>query len=64
MWISESADLVYDCQRDLRDIGFGDIPVLNMRDSPYGNVVVPKTYGSLLNCQFVEILLSQKVSCS
>ena len=27
VWISESADLVYDCKRDLRDIGFGSIPV-------------------------------------
>ena len=43
IWVSESADLVYDCQRDLRDIGFGDIPVVNLRDSPYGYVMVPKT---------------------
>lgn len=43
IWISESNDLVYDAQRDLRDIGFGDIPVLNLRDSPYGAVTNPKT---------------------
>ena len=27
IWISESADLVYDCRRDLDDIGFSSIPV-------------------------------------
>lgn len=27
VWISESADLVYDCKRDLKDIGFECIPV-------------------------------------
>ena len=42
VWISESADLVHDCRRDLRDIGFEDIPVVNLRDSPYGTVMVPK----------------------
>lgn len=44
IWISESNDLVYDAQRDLRDIGFGDIPVLSLRDSPYGAVSNPKTF--------------------
>lgn len=43
IWISESADLVFDCRRDLRDIGFGNIPLLNLRDSPYGSVLTPKT---------------------
>ena len=37
IWISESADLYYDCKRDLRDIGFEDIRVVNLRDSPYGS---------------------------
>ena len=27
IWISESSDLVYDCRRDLDDIGFSEIPV-------------------------------------
>lgn len=44
IWISESADLYYDCKRDLRDIGFEDIRVVNLRDSPYGSVMIPKTY--------------------
>lgn len=44
IWISEAADLYYDCRRDLKDIGFGNIPVANLRDLPYGSVVVQKTY--------------------
>ena len=31
IWISESGDLVYDCRRDLDDIGFSEIPVGSTR---------------------------------
>ena len=47
VWISESADLVHDCRRDLRDIGFEEISVVNLRDSPYGVVMIPKQYSVL-----------------
>lgn len=63
VWISESADLVYDCRRDLRDIGFENISVVNLRDSPYGTVMIPKQYCALSFVD-VETSHSRKVFCS
>lgn len=36
VWLSESADLLHDCRRDLRDLGFDQIAVRNLRDLPSG----------------------------
>ena len=36
VWISVSADLKYDAERDLEDVGCGFIPVHKITDAPYG----------------------------
>jgi hypothetical protein len=38
LWVSVSADLMEDAKRDLRDIGFSQIPVWNITKLPYGKL--------------------------
>jgi hypothetical protein len=52
VWVSVSADLMYDAMRDLRDIGAGVIPVKSITDCDYTRID-----GRLRRGHFVIILL-------
>lgn len=56
--------MLYDCRRDLHDIEFDCIPVMNLRDSPYGTVIDPDTFIVYLLFHSIERIVLMKVSYS
>ena len=57
LWLSISSDLIVDARRDLRDVGKGKLPLLNLADEPYdekrginfGDGVLFATYSTLIS---------------